>query len=435
MESENSATVFRQRIYRPYLDLGNAIPEAPFHVIGLDWAIDSFVNGRQYPAIQASGNESFRDELTAPPLGNYAVDDIADLDPSLRSARCEIFVDRMKAVVGIQHTEGAALCQALSKLCFHREVVSRVPDSMFDDFNGADGVIKAELAYLRASSLFALWQDDPNVGYELSLFEAIAENAPMCRAKVDATYQMVNQSAKIRGDLARCTVWQEKHRTVLEDYAHICEEPEHIRLRSRYHRVGGFLPQMVGDQAGVADEMGAAEDLARNCPSPGPNEEIARLEMLFPCLESRMQEAIWIGDLDLALMRIDEYIGMKELDPRGWMHRANIHLRRDDLASAASDFAAAAYLAPPSRSIALFMRGQCLAELGDPEGALNSFSAALDDDPLAISALEAIQDLATSLGKREMAIWAQCRLNDLVGTTGPQEGVQPSEAYKEFPRP
>ena len=431
--SDCDAVVLRQRVYRPYLDLGASIPEAPFHVIGLDWAIDAFLTARRYPFIQASVNESFRGELVTAPLGAYAVDSVRDIPSELWCPNTSLFVGKMDELDSLASEEGIAMIWALSRMGFHRAVCELVPRRAVAGDDLANPV-EAELCYLFHWAQFRLWVDDPAVDYTPRGFRSIAEGAQPSRVKVDATYQMVMQTAKFSGDYDLCSRWQNRHERAIADYAPDANRNELDRLRSRYHRVGGFLPQMRQDKKGVTDEMAAAEEIIRSSSPADEFEEIARQEMLFPCLESRMQEALWIGDHDLAIARVTEYIEMKELDPKGWLHRANILVEMNDYVSAAADFAMAAALAPPGRSVALFMRGQCLAASDDLEGALDCYLRALDDDPLAISVVRAALDAARSLGRRATIPWFAARLEKLeaVAATSPEQAVEP---YKSMQAP
>lgn len=423
--------VFRQMVYRPYLDLGHTISDAPFHVIGLDWSIDTFLTGNEHPFIQASVNESFRPELTVSPLQQYAVESLTDLPDDLQSDRARHFIAELRTVT--PGHDNAKFYWVLSRLGFHRSVRELLPRK----FESSDSWTKpshSELTYLYHWTRFRLWLDDPTVDYAIDGFIDVATRSHPCRVKVDATYQIVMQNAKFSGSYDACEYWQNKHKLAIIESESDFTEDERARLWSRYHRVGGFLPQMRQDIRGVTREMEQAEQTIRNVASTSPSEEVARLEMLYPCIESRMQEALWMGDTDRALTWVNEYIEMKQLDPKGWLHRANIHLRRDDLASAAADFACAATLAPPGRSVASFMRGQCLAGLGDLDGALECYLRTIDDDPLAVSAVDAAYETAKDLGRQSMLPWLKARQEELRGMAAVVPDP-PAEPYKHIAAP
>jgi tetratricopeptide (TPR) repeat protein len=139
--------------------------------------------------------------------------------------------------------------------------------------------------------------------------------------------------------------------------------------------------------------MDLAEQHARAMVPADEAQQLLYLENLHPVLESRAKEALWLGDLDLALDRALRVVDVDAYDSRVWLELGQIRLRRHEPALAAEAYAVAAALGPPASAIARHMVGLCFRDLAQPHLAAFFFKAALDVDPRAISPHEEIQAL------------------------------------------
>jgi tetratricopeptide (TPR) repeat protein len=299
----------------------------------------------------------------------------------------------------------------LAKLCFFEFLLELIPAQVEREVSR--GARQAGLAYLRVWARYRLWLDDPSRPYKLSDFERIARLAPPGYPKVDAHYQMVAQHAKHFPNPAACEAWQPLHRRAIEELGPRLDRFDYELLLSRYHRAGGFIPQMRGDKKELQAEMERGERLARALPRRDPIRRIAADEMLYPLIQSRMQEALWLGDLDSALERIREYIRLAPNDARSWIHEGEILIKRRDYSGALASYQQAARLAPPGEEVAYFMIGQCHEAAGDLPAALDAYLQALRADPLGVSSLERAARLSKRLGQRSLARWTADRLESL----------------------
>lgn len=397
---------FKGWLYRCYLDLGPSPADAPFHVRGIDLAYRSLVEDTSYSRIESSLNASFREALIAATgLHQYDVAAPTELPDGFRTEQWQRLCSYVDAFGDLPRMTQVRLGWVLSKLCFHRFVLDLLPASVDGRLEESDAM--STLAYLRAWSRYRLWFDDPAQPYSLAEFERIATQAPPGLSRIHASYQMVVQNAKLNSNLAACERWQVLHAVAIADYKDDLDEFSYQWLMSRYHRVGGFLPQMRRDKDGVAYEMARAEEIARALPREDPVQRVVADEMLFPCLESRMQEALWIGDLDLALERIKEYVSLSPLDPRAWLHQGEVLLQRNEVEGALSSFQQTIRLAPPGEEIAFFMAGQCYEIVDDLESAFDSYLNALRVDPLGFSSAERLEEVAIQLGQNAAVEWVR----------------------------
>jgi tetratricopeptide (TPR) repeat protein len=136
-----------------------------------------------------------------------------------------------------------------------------------------------------------------------------------------------------------------------------------------------------------------AERYARGAIAADAAQELKFRENLHPVMESRTKEALWLGDLDLALERALAVVDIDPYDSKAWLELGQVRLRRQELASAAETYAFAAVLGPPASAIARHMAAVCFRDLGQPLLAAFFFKAAVEVDPLAISPREQIQAL------------------------------------------
>ncbi|MHC5727422.1 MAG: tetratricopeptide repeat protein, partial [Nostoc sp.] len=70
-------------------------------------------------------------------------------------------------------------------------------------------------------------------------------------------------------------------------------------------------------------------------------------------------------------------------------------------------------LGPPGTAIAWFMMGQCYQSLKELELACDCYLACLQSDPLSISAVRRLSQIAPLLGDENLASWSQLRLSQL----------------------
>jgi len=403
----------RGLLHEPYLNLGTANDAAPFHVIGLSWAAENALDAKDHGFIQASVNASFREELATGSLSAYRIERMDDLPSDLQSERWAELSQRIADPTRLSSGDLHRCLLVVSRLGLHQQAVT-----ILNSFRGPaiDDPMGPELEYLRAWCNLRLSLDDEDHPSDRESFARIAIESPKSIAKLDSTYQMVMQLAKFDRDLDGASLWQERHRLLLDQLKDDLDFPAWSRYMSRFHRVGAFLPQLQGDAEGVAEEMSAAAECAQAARTDDNEAALLADEMLYPCIESRMQEAKWLGDHELALSRANDYVAMRRTDPRGWMHLGDALAELEQFEDAAEAYAGAALYAPPGRSIALFMRGQCLEICGDDNAALESYCESIEHDPLATSALEAAEKLARTTGQSAVARWARDRLQSLSQT-------------------
>jgi tetratricopeptide (TPR) repeat protein len=421
---------FKLWLHRPLVDLGPAPATPTFLVQAVELDYSSMAEDEPRPRIQISISPSFRDALaTAVGCPDVAVRRCRDLPPDLRTERWSTLCAYVESWSALPIDRRVMVCWTLVKLGLHEDVLDLVDDIPTADI--ARGEDMAALAYLKAWARFKKWLDGEADAFTSAEFARVAVNAPPGMARIDAAYEMVRENAKYTGDVAACERWQTIHKEAIAAATDLDEATQALML-SRYHRVGAFIPQFRGDAEAVAADMQLAEHLARSVATGDADRVIAAEEMLYAALESRIKEALWTRDIDLAMSRAAEFIALSPSSARGYMHRADILFQKERWTLCRDDCLEAVRLAPPLADDANFLLAQCYEKLDATDQAIGAYLATLRADPLAISAAERLVDIARRHARPALREWATEYLNHLMSL----EPIDPLPApYRDLPTP
>jgi tetratricopeptide (TPR) repeat protein len=421
---------FRLWLHRPLVDLGPApaTPSFLVHAIELDYK--TMVEESPRPRIQISISPSFRDALaTAVGRPEFAVRTCGQLPAVFRTERWSTLCDLVESWNALPPQRRVRLCWTLAKLGLYDDILNLVPAIPISAI-GRDEA-GAALAYLRAWARSKKWLDNEEDSFSADEFAVIAMNAPTGMTRIDAAYEMVRQNAKHRADAAECERWQTVHMAAIDSATSLDDHTRALML-SRYYRVGAFIPQFRGDAVAVDADMTLAEELARSASRDDPDQAVASDEMLYAALESRIKEALWIGDNNLALDRANEYVALSPSSARGYMHRADVLFRAQQWTQCRSDSLQAARLAPPHADEAMFLLGQCYEKEGSPDEAISAYLNVLRFDPLAMSAAQRLADLAERHERPALRAWVTGYLNHLLSFEPADSWPAP---YRDLPAP
>jgi tetratricopeptide (TPR) repeat protein len=228
----------------------------------------------------------------------------------------------------------------------------------------------------------------------MSEFERIVVTAPQDEpTALNAALKLLVHKAKVGASVKELVNWRARTERILETVVARAEEFSRNLLLSRFHRAASFLPQCYGNRAEVVRSMDLAERYALAMVPTDDRQKLLFLENLHPVMESRTKEALWLGDLDLALSRALRVVDIDPYDSKTWLELGQVRLRRNESLQAAEAYAMAAILGPPASAIARHMAGHCFRDLGQPMLAAFLFASALEVDPRAISPHDQIQAL------------------------------------------
>lgn len=283
----------------------------------------------------------------------------------------------------------------LHALCFYSLITDLLPDGSDPRISGNQD--QTELAYWRASARYVLHLPNRVADYgdaDLSEFERIVTTGmPHEPAAFNAALKVFTHKAKAGAPTAELFAWRERAERLLDTVTGEADSFMRALLLSRFYRAAAFVPQREGDRREVIRMMDLAEHHARAMMPMGEAQELLYLENLHPLMESRAKEALWLGDLDLAVERALQVVALDVYDSRAWLELGQVRLRRKEPLPAAEAYAVAATLGHPSTAIARHMAGLCFRDLAQPLLAAFFFNAALDVDSQATSPHEEIQAL------------------------------------------
>ena len=329
-------------------------------------------------------------------LSQYQVTkDPREVSQADRSPRWIAICEALERWPDLTTDQQCRLIFVLHALCCYAAIVDRIPDISATEIRTRSD--RAELAYRRASARYVLGLQGAVADYgdaNLSALEAVATAAPRdLPIALTASMMILVHKAKTRASVEELERWRAHSERALQTVVAGQDEFAGSLLTSRFFRAAAFLPQRRGDRAELVRMMDLSEHYARAASPSDPAQNILRLENLYPLIESRTKEALWLGDLELALERARSLIELDPYDSRAWLELGEVHRRRSDYASAAEAYATAAMLGPPSTAIGCHMAGLCFEHLGQPLLAAYFFQAAIAADPQAISPRDEIQRL------------------------------------------
>jgi len=385
-----------EQLLRPFIDL-EPCARGPLYAQGVEQYWNAFAGSdRPRFALQRTLPRAFRQLfLDEARLRDYQVEDPRELPSALRSDRWSSVCDALKVWPDLTVDQQCRLVLLLHALCFYSLISSCVPVSQ--ESNIELNPDRAELAYWGASARYVLGLEDRVADYgnaDMSEFGRIALTFPQDDpVALNAAIKLLAHGAKTNAPVEELEVWRSRAERILEMVVAKAEVFTSNLLTSRFYRAAAFVPQYYRDQAEVVRTMDLAERHALAMVPSDDAQNLLFLENLHPVLESRTKEAIWIGDLDLALSRALLVVDLDPYDSRTWLELGQVRLKRNEPSLAAEAYAMAAIIGPPASAIARHMVGRCIRDLGQTTLSAFLFQSALAVDQRAISPHEQIESL------------------------------------------
>ena len=421
-------TPFSAWFLRSYVSLENTPCSGILHPYGVDYAYARLRNPRlELPRIQAVLMPSFRTAM----LRKIDALDCDVKDPRAVPAHrqsshwqylCE-FLEKWPTLSADEHLRVLIL---LGKLCMYDAVL--MCGSKVDTHDSSQSETHAQIAYQMAQARYVLWLDQGREAPGDAFARLVTQSPAAGLTQIHALYQLCIYNSKHVANLSALKGWLARSEAALDAGRSMLSDAGYALLRSRYHRVAGFAPQMAQDPDGVRREMDLAELWAERMPATTAAERIARQEMLYPVLESRAKEARWCGDTALALERSEALVALAPLDARARLHLGELRLEQGDIAGAIDSYRWATRLAPPGEEIAWFMLGQCYESNGERDTAFDAYMQAMRLDSGAVSAAQRIDALAHTLARPQLTQWAVTQSKLLVRAAGQEEAVPAYQA-------
>lgn len=383
-------------LLRPFIDL-EPCQRGPLCARGIEQYWLAFADPRRPKfVLQRMLPRPFRDLLlNEAGLPEYSVADPREVPAALRSSRWGAMCEALDRWPELTTDVQCRLLLLLHSLCFYSLISDRIPDIPEGEI--AIHPDRAELAYRRASVRYVLSLPDRVADYghaDLFELERIATTAPPDQpVSFNAALKLLVHKAKIGASVEELVEWQARSERILEVALAKSDDFTSALLLSRFYRSAAFVPQRRGDRADVVRMMELAEHHALKMAPEGEAQRLLHLENLYPVIESRTKEALWLEDFELALTRAQRLIDLDPYDSRAWLELGQVRLTRSEYAQAAEAYAVAATLGPPSSAVGRHMAGLCFRHLGQPLLAAYFFASSIEMDSLAISPHDEIQRL------------------------------------------
>jgi tetratricopeptide (TPR) repeat protein len=405
---------FTAFLYRPYFDLGPVAVSGPVAAWGVEFACRAVNQETDYPWMYAEYPPSFRERLIQlTGLAEYRVHDPRDLPPDLRTERWEDLCEQLERFESLTTVVQARVARLLGKLGLYRFVLEIVRPPTDIEIEQSDS--SAELAYVRALARLLIHEDGA-APFDENEFERIATRAPQgSHVRILALNHLAVRHAKHFAAVEASAYWLDLHGQEIDRAHSKLGDAMYSRLMSRHHRAKGFLPQLSGDRLGVVREMDRCQYYAEAVPRDGFEQRIAADELLYAVLESRTKEALWLGDLDAAEQRARRLVALWPMDPLAHDHLGQVLVERERIGEALGAYLSAARIGAPSAEAAWFMAGQCYEALDLPERACDAYLIALRLDPLGVSSLERLAEVADDIAQPVLSVWSRTRLRELQG--------------------
>ncbi|MFZ4151489.1 tetratricopeptide repeat protein [Streptomyces pseudogriseolus] len=402
-------------LYRPFVDLGPWQAGGNPVTLALQMASHALAD-QQNRVMQNTGVAlpSFRRTLLrATSLTRYLVDDPRDLDETVRTADWQLLCDHLDVYERLDGPQRLRTLWVLNRLTMHSAIL-RYEEWRRRRTTGQPSDRRADLmCEIARISLF----HDGSGALDLTGLERLEATAPPGSWEhVEATYLLAQTSAKTLDDVLRLARHLDTHLASIE----AVDRPEHDRakLLSRYHRLAAFLPQLTGDLDGMVRQMDAAEShcelMSRDEPHTRADWELFR----YALLESRVKERFACNDFPGAERYALALVDHAPSTPNSWLTLGQARIERGDLEGALESCRWAALLGPHIAAEAEFMAGQCLEQLGRPDGARNAYVRSLTADPLAASSAERLHESGLAAANPYLADWVTGRVRDMHGSDG-----------------
>jgi hypothetical protein len=285
-EGKTSPSNFILWQYRPYFDLTPKAPYGNWQTEGLVLAINTYVRDIDFARLHGIGTPSVRKSIVNQAgMPEYDVDDPRQLNDKLQSEYWKALCEDMNRFHALSPNRQSRILWLLHRLHMPKAILNLPLNESGDHqlFRGMSSI-----------SLFA--NGDISRIERMPLF--VAADSEEGWVSVEATYCLAAIYGKFLKRADDNEYWSDVHREYLDKWYR-----NHDALLSRYYRVAAFAPMLRGDYPQMTRMMDAAEALIRGCEDSPFNNVIK--EAMW---ESRVKEAMMLGDLKLAEDRALKYV-------------------------------------------------------------------------------------------------------------------------------
>jgi hypothetical protein len=432
LATSDSSCRFKGWLHRPFIDLGPAsnVLQTHYHAAVI-YAYKRLAETRPYPRLHGRINASTREAMVreADQL-DYLVEDPCDVPKAVRTPQWSLLCEYLQGWRDLDAGRQLDVLWLLNRMglfsaIFKYAVTERSSAGLADEF-------QAGHMLMRGVAALAFYADGA-MALDVRELELVAAEAPCGSwAATEATYLLAQTNLRFRGDVHGGAYWVARHKSNVDETS--SDSHNRCMLLSRYFRLRAFIPQLEKKFEQMTADMAQAAEYAGQM-DKGTPETLAEWYMLTAaCMESRLKEALLLGDLELAEHRARLLVNHTPSDARSWLELGQVLVEVGKVGEALNAYRAAARFGPPGTEVARFMAGQCYETLDQLDLAADEYVAALAIDPQAVSAIERLREIAPKVqGGSELADWSRLRaaaLDDTPPSIAPCE--EKALAYQQY---
>lgn len=341
---------------------------------------------------------------------DYLCDDPSEVEPIVRTPQWSRFVDWSEAFEDLKEADQRNVIVLSQALGLYRHA-ARLGERGLKRLGRGSNQTRSDFgAWLSGVVVLARFKD---TGADSAWRQLLEDRTAVARSewlgpdqRLSAALFLVVAYSKARpGDPVKARYW----RQIAENlYQRLCLD-EHwtkLALASSYWRGISFVPFHGGMREQVTDELSRAEEYALSLPVGSFVEDVTRRQQLHPLFETRIREAIWRGELDLARLRAEELIKIDPQEPKVYITAGDVSLRCHDAERAENYYVKAAVLGPPYTLLARYKLGRVLRDSGESAAALTAFTQGLAAEPRAVTCAEEMASLARECDDLSSMLWA-----------------------------
>ncbi|MFB5269525.1 hypothetical protein ACE41H_22460 [Paenibacillus enshidis] len=338
------------------------------------------------------------DELRIP---EYQIDDPRHLPVHLRSPEWNNMCNLLKEWGGLTLIQKDNVAFLLTRLGFYNTVLQYVQPGTEEQIRSY--AEEARLTWKYANALTKV--DSKQLPAAELILLRIAENTKKgTHTRMIALINMIVHYARVKGDKKHIQHWCEVADEEFK-YLHPENDPSDRFFASMYYRAISFLPYINGNREETTRLLDLAEHWAKQIPTDQAPFKHMYNENLHPLLETRAREAIWLGDMDMALERTKQFVKHDPYDPKTHYRLGDLNKRINKIEDAVVNYKTSAQLGTPYNSAAWFMVGECYEQLDEPYLALDAYLMSTEINPTALS-IYRIQYLSQRLNKSYLLKWS-----------------------------
>lgn len=408
---------FTFHFLRPFFDLNKADIPGPMMNNGPLIAFNSYetiLNWGDILGTQRILSGAFRRNLIyETKLNQYSVDNPLSLDKQLWTNEWEKMCEMTLKYSDLSDRQKVWLIRVWLYLGFYNLILEKVktPSSL----NMSKSEEKTTIGYLRAFSFYMLRQGNWNEYSPKDMENVLKHGNRNSRGHYEAAKTLLIYHSKVTKNVSKV---KELH-GVMSRYL---ELPKHNRnsfwyklVSSAHYRGTSYLAQLENRKEDVVKDMDIAEEYGREVINlaSSETESIVSTDNLHPLLESRMREALWLNDIDLAYSRMQEVISIDPWDSKARIELGEILWKLGRFEDAAKEFKKGAIFGPPGTTVCHFMAGQSFEQIGDFSNACQHYLAALNLDPNGINSAVSLLNITDSTKQKPIYIWVREKLLNL----------------------